>query len=108
MQHPISSKPISSPAVRQKPETPEQWATLTEAWFVACEYEPTVENFRLLAEFLFLFFATPYLLSRYTNRFPNSRWVHAARWSYRMSQTQAAETIDEPPVYALRSEERRV
>jgi hypothetical protein len=38
--------------VRQKPETPEQWATLTEAWFVACEYKPTVEDFRLLAEFL--------------------------------------------------------
>jgi hypothetical protein len=38
--------------VRQKPETPEQWATLTQAWFVACEYKPTVEDFRLLAEFL--------------------------------------------------------
>ncbi|MEG4857028.1 hypothetical protein QUB75_05045 [Microcoleus sp. K1-B6] len=38
--------------VRQKPKTPEQWATLTEAWFVACEYKPTVEDFRLLAEFL--------------------------------------------------------
>ncbi len=38
--------------VRQKPETPEQLATLTEAWFVACEYKPTVEDFRLLAEFL--------------------------------------------------------
>jgi hypothetical protein len=38
--------------VRQKPETPEQWATLTEAWEVACEYKPTVEDFRLLAEFL--------------------------------------------------------
>ena len=37
---------------RQKPETPEQWATLTEAWFVAYEYKPTVEDFRLLAEFL--------------------------------------------------------
>ena len=47
-----ASKPISSPAVRQKPETPEQWATLTEAWEVACEYKPTVEDFRLLAEFL--------------------------------------------------------
>jgi len=23
--------------VRQKPETPEQWAALTEAWFVACQ-----------------------------------------------------------------------
>jgi hypothetical protein len=38
--------------VRQKPETSEQWATLTEAWEVACEYKPTVEDFRLLAEFL--------------------------------------------------------
>ena len=38
--------------VREKPKTPEQWATLTEAWFVACEYKPTVEDFRLVAEFL--------------------------------------------------------
>jgi hypothetical protein len=38
--------------VRQKPETPEQWAALTKAWFVDCEYKPTVEDFRLLAEFL--------------------------------------------------------
>ncbi|WP_333304987.1 hypothetical protein [Microcoleus sp. B7-D4] len=38
--------------VRQKPNTSEQWAALTEAWEVACEYEPTVEDFRLLAEFL--------------------------------------------------------
>ncbi|MEG3925603.1 MULTISPECIES: hypothetical protein [unclassified Microcoleus] len=34
--------------VRQKPETPEQWTPLTEAWEVACEYEPTVEDFRAL------------------------------------------------------------
>jgi hypothetical protein len=38
--------------VRQKPETPEQWAALTQAWEVACEYKPTVEDFCLLAEFL--------------------------------------------------------
>ncbi|MEG4243004.1 hypothetical protein QUA51_09885 [Microcoleus sp. Pol10_D6] len=38
--------------VRQKPKTPEQWAALTEAWEVACEYKPTDEDFRLLAEFL--------------------------------------------------------
>jgi hypothetical protein len=38
--------------VRQKPETPEEWATLTEAWEVAGEYMPTVEDFRLLIEFL--------------------------------------------------------
>ena len=48
-----ASKPISSLClVRQKPKTPEQWAILTEAWEVACEYKPTVEDFRLLAEFL--------------------------------------------------------
>jgi len=35
-----------------KPKTPEQWATLTEAWEAACEYKPSVEDFRLLAEFL--------------------------------------------------------
>jgi hypothetical protein len=34
--------------VRQKPETPEQWTPLTEAWEVACEYKPTVEDFRAL------------------------------------------------------------
>ena len=38
--------------VRQKPKTPEQWATLTEGWEVAREYKPTVKDFRLLAEFL--------------------------------------------------------
>jgi hypothetical protein len=38
--------------VRQKPETPEQWAALTEAWEAACGYKLTVEDFRLLAEFL--------------------------------------------------------
>jgi len=32
--------------VCQKPETPEQWATLTGAGFVDCEYKPTVEDFR--------------------------------------------------------------
>ena len=52
MQHPPAWKPISSPAVRQKPKTPEQWATLTEAWEAACEYKPTVEDFRLLPELL--------------------------------------------------------
>jgi hypothetical protein len=38
--------------VPQKPKTPEQWAALTEAWEAACEYKPSVEDFRLLAEFL--------------------------------------------------------
>jgi len=38
--------------VRQKPNTSEQWAAFTEAWEAGCEYKPTVEDFRLLAEFL--------------------------------------------------------
>jgi hypothetical protein len=38
--------------VRQKPETPEQWAALTEAWFVVYQYKPSVEDFRLLPELL--------------------------------------------------------
>ncbi len=31
--------------VRQKPETPEQWAGLTEAWFVVYEYKPALKIF---------------------------------------------------------------
>ena len=38
--------------MRQKPKTPEQWATLTEAGEVACKYKPTVKDFRLLIELL--------------------------------------------------------
>jgi hypothetical protein len=38
--------------VRQKPETPEQWAASTEAGFVVYEYKPSVEDFRLLPELL--------------------------------------------------------
>jgi hypothetical protein len=38
--------------VRQKPETPEAWEALTVPWFVAWAYKPSVEDFRLLAEFL--------------------------------------------------------
>ncbi|MEG5139223.1 MULTISPECIES: hypothetical protein [unclassified Microcoleus] len=38
--------------MRQKPETPEQWAALTESWFVACEYKPSVEDFQLIVELL--------------------------------------------------------
>ena len=38
--------------VPQKPETPEQWAVLTEAGFVVYEYKPSVEDFRLLPELL--------------------------------------------------------
>ena len=52
MQQKPASKPISSPAVHQKPETPEEWAALTEAWFVACEYTPNFKDFQLIVEFL--------------------------------------------------------
>lgn len=45
MQQKPPSKPISSPALRQKPETPEQWAALTEAWEQACGYTPNEERF---------------------------------------------------------------
>jgi hypothetical protein len=38
--------------VRQKPETPEQWAALTEAWETACGYTPNAQDFQLIVEFL--------------------------------------------------------
>lgn len=38
--------------VRQKPETPEQWAALTEAWEEACGYTPNVQDFQLIVELL--------------------------------------------------------
>ena len=68
--------------MRHKPETPEQLATLTEAWEVACEYKPTVEHFRLLAEFLWenqesvevdidLTFRTLYCHNRFFRNFEN-------------------------------------
>ncbi|NQE35561.1 hypothetical protein [Microcoleus asticus] len=38
--------------VRQKPDTPEGGAALTEAWEAGCGFEPELEDFRLLVEFL--------------------------------------------------------
>ena len=38
--------------VRQKPHTPEQWATLTEAWEAGCGFEPELEDFQLILELL--------------------------------------------------------
>ena len=48
--------------VRQKPKTPEQWATLTEAWFVACEYKPIDYPYRPSVD---VFFKS---LAQYWNR----------------------------------------
>lgn len=47
-----ASKPTSSPALRQKPETPEQWAALTTAWEAACEYTPNSKDFQQIVELL--------------------------------------------------------
>jgi len=38
--------------VRQKPETPEQWAALTKAWEAACGYTPNSQDFQLIVELL--------------------------------------------------------
>lgn len=38
--------------VRQKPETPEQWAALTAAWEAACGYTPNAQDFQLIVELL--------------------------------------------------------
>ena len=38
--------------VRQKPETPEEWAALTEAWEAACGYTPNSKDFQLIVELL--------------------------------------------------------
>jgi hypothetical protein len=43
---------ISSALVRQKPETPEQWAALTEAWEAGCGFDPELEDFQLIVELL--------------------------------------------------------
>lgn len=39
-------------ALRQKPDTPEGWAALTEAWEAACGYTPNSKDFQLLVELL--------------------------------------------------------
>ena len=38
--------------MRQKPDTPEGWAALTEAWEEACGFEPELEHLQLLVQFL--------------------------------------------------------
>jgi hypothetical protein len=38
--------------VHQKPETPEQWAALTEAWEAGCAFEPELEDFQQIVELL--------------------------------------------------------
>ncbi len=52
MQQKPASKPISSPALQQKPETPEQWAALTEAWEAACGYTPYAQDFQQIVELM--------------------------------------------------------
>jgi hypothetical protein len=38
--------------VRQKPNTPEQWAALTEAWEAGCGFDPELGDFQLIVELL--------------------------------------------------------
>jgi len=38
--------------MRQKPDTPEGWAALTEAWEAACGFEPELEHLQLLVQLL--------------------------------------------------------
>ena len=38
--------------MRQKPETPEQWAALTEAWEAGYGFEPELEHLQLILELL--------------------------------------------------------
>jgi len=38
--------------VHQKPETPEQWAALTEAWEAGCAFDPELEDFQQIVELL--------------------------------------------------------
>jgi len=38
--------------VHQKPETPEQWAALTEAWEAGWGFEPELEDFQQIVELL--------------------------------------------------------
>ncbi len=38
--------------VRQKPNTPEQWAALTKAWEAGCGFEPELEDFQQIIELL--------------------------------------------------------
>lgn len=38
--------------MREKPDTPEGWAALTEAWQEACGFEPELEHLQLLVQLL--------------------------------------------------------
>ena len=38
--------------VRQKPETPEQWAALTKAWEAGYGFDPELEDFQQIIELL--------------------------------------------------------
>ncbi|MEG4494879.1 hypothetical protein [Microcoleus sp. D3_18_C4] len=38
--------------MRQKPDTPEQWAALTEAWEAGCGFDPELEHLQLLVQLL--------------------------------------------------------
>ncbi|MEG3941726.1 hypothetical protein QT995_26765 [Microcoleus sp. S36b_A3] len=38
--------------MRQKPDTPEGWAALTEAWEEACGFDPELEHLQLLVQLL--------------------------------------------------------
>jgi hypothetical protein len=38
--------------MRQKPDTPEEWAALTEAWEEACGFEHELEHLQLLVQLL--------------------------------------------------------
>ncbi|MEG3920677.1 hypothetical protein QUA07_16305 [Microcoleus sp. T3_A4] len=38
--------------MRQKPDTPEGWAALTEAWEAGCGFEPELEHLQLLVQLL--------------------------------------------------------
>lgn len=38
--------------MRQKPDTPEGWAALTEAWEAACGFDPELEHLQLLVQLL--------------------------------------------------------
>lgn len=38
--------------MHQKPNTPEQWAALTEAWEAGCGFDPELEDFQQIIELL--------------------------------------------------------
>jgi hypothetical protein len=38
--------------VRQKANTPEQWAAITKAWETGCGFDPELEDFQQIIELL--------------------------------------------------------